>query len=234
MVAKETQLDYLCRLAVDSKSTNKSLDEVRQSFVNFILKYDLDLGGQSGIRYVNFREYGFEKPIVGGFGSRTLLGKILINNNFDINSYSNKIKNKILSLYDKIDFEVQISDENLTFSLNNNYQDLEDIEYLEFVYNLSIMTYARYDKESAYYPECQLIIRQYLADIVPNFNVINGSDLPSYSGDLIITGISKLNNLEDIELSFMIYHKNIFCKKHDLDSSLPDSDLYTLISILEC
>lgn len=224
MMEKEQELDYLCRLDITDLPTDKPSTEVSKLLVDFILRHDLDLNGQKGSNYVTFREFGAEQSLIGGFGSRQQISEILINENFKVKEHTLLHKNKLIELYSKIDFCLAIKEECVTYSLKKDYEKLEDVEYVDFVYNLDLTT----DKD-CFYPESKVIVRHYFDEVAPSFSIVDREDLDI---DLVITLTTSITNFNAVLPAFINYHKESFCSKLGIDIEGFDNDTNTLVEMM--
>ena len=89
---------------------------------------------------MTFREHGFDESFIGGFGYLHQIAHIIIDKTFNIKEQFETNFVNIIKLYDKIDVDVQLTQECVTFSLKEDYTKLEDVEYVEFVYNACILS----------------------------------------------------------------------------------------------
>lgn len=135
MKEKEREIDYLSRLSVNPRCTLKSVTEIQHILVDFIMRNNLELNGQTGKRYVTFREHGFNESFIGGFGSLHQISHIIIDKTFNIKEQFDTNFVNIIKLYDKIDVDVQLTQECVTFSLKKIIQNLKMLNTL----SLSIM-----------------------------------------------------------------------------------------------
>lgn len=224
MVPKERELDYLCRLEVTALPTEKPSKDVSKLLVDFILRNKLDLNGQTGKNYVTFREHGADQSFIGGFGSRHQIARIIIDKEFNIKEHNLSQMSKIINLYSKIDFELTIYEECVTYSLKKDYTKLEDVEYVEFVYNVSLAT------DKGYYPESKMLIRHYFEGSEPSLESIDREDLDM---DLVITITTSLTHFNEIIPVFIKQHKDAFCSKLGFDVETFNDDTVTLIQMMD-
>lgn len=224
MIAKERELDYLCRLDITDLPTEKPSNVVSKLLVDFILRNKLDLNGQTGKNYVTFREHGADQSFIGGFGSRHQIARLLIHKDFNIKEHNLSQMSQIINLYSKIDFELTIYEECVTYSLKEDYTRLEDVEYVEFVYNLSLAT------DKGYYPESKLIIRHYFEEAEPSFSMEDREDLDM---DLVIIITTSLTHFNEFVPVFIKHHKHSFCSKLGFDVDDFTDDTVTLIQMMD-
>lgn len=224
MKEKEREIDYLSRISVHPRCTLKSVTEIQSILVAFIMRNNLELNGQTGKRYVTFREHGFDESFIGGFGSRHQIAHIIIDKTFNIKEQSETNFVNIIKLYDKIDVDVQLTQECVTFSLKEGYTKLEDVEYVEFVYNACIAT------DKGFYPESKILVRHYLDGAEPSFSMVDREDIDM---DLVITLTTSLIRFNDIIPPFIESHKEAFCAKHGIDSTDFSVDTNMLIQMMD-
>lgn len=223
MKEKEREIDYLSRLSVNPRCTLKSVTEIQHILVDFIMRNNLELNGQTGKRYVTFREHGFNESFIGGFGSLHQISHIIIDKTFNIKEQFDTNFVNIIKLYDKIDVDVQLTQECVTFSLKKDYTKLEDVEYVEFVYNACIYI------NKGFYPESKILVRHYLNGTEPSFSMIDREDIDM---DLIITLTTSLTRFNDILPPFIENHKELFCAKFGIDSTDFSDDTNMLIQMM--
>lgn len=223
MKEKEREIDYLSRLSVHPRCTLKNTTEVQRILVDFIMRNKLDLNGQTGKRYVTFREHGFEESFIGGFGSRHQIAHLIIDKEFNIKDHAATTFINIVKLYEKIDIEALLTEECVTFSLKDGYTKLEDVEYVEFVYNACITS------KKWYYPESKILVRHYIDGAEPSFSMVDYEDIDM---DLIITLTTSLTRFNDILPPFIERHKEAFCAKLGIDSTDFSDDTNTLIQMI--
>lgn len=223
MKEKEREIDYLSRLSVNPRCTEKTATEVQRILVDFIMRNKFDLNGQTGKRYVTFREHGFEESFIGGFGSRHQISHLIIDKEFNIKDHAATTFINIVKLYEKIDIEVLLTEECVTFSLKEGFTKLEDVEYVEFVYNACI------SNDKWYYPESKILVRHYLDGAEPSFSMVDREDIDM---DLLITLTTSLTRFNDILPPFIENHKEAFCAKLGIDSTDFNDDTNILIQML--
>jgi hypothetical protein len=224
MVEKEREIDYLCRLEKTFLPTERSSKEVVQLLVDFILRHKLNLNGQTGRKYTNFREPNADFPFIGGFGSRHQIARIIVDNDFDIKKHAEAIKEHIVKLYARLDFTIQLQEECVTFSLKENYTTLEDVEYIEIIYNAYLET------DTCSYPQSMVLVRHYLHEDKYEFSMVDREDIDM---DIIITLTTSMNSFNDILPVFIENNKHIFCKKLGIDIEGFNADTITLIQMLD-
>jgi hypothetical protein len=224
MKEKEREIDYLSRLSVHPRCTLKTTTEVQRILVDFIMRNNLDLNGQTGKRYVTFREHGFEESFIGGFGSRHQIAHLIIDQAFNIKDHAATTFINIVKLYEKIDIEALLTEECVTFSLKEGYTKLEDVEYVEFVYNACI------SNDKWHYPESKILVRHYLDGAEPSFSMVDREDIDM---DLIITLTTSLTRFNDILPPFIEIHKEAFCEKLGIDSTDFSDDTNMLIQMVD-
>lgn len=224
MKEKEREIDYLSRLSVHPRCTLKTTKEVQRILVDFIQRNKLDLNGQTGRRYVTFREHGFEESFIGGFGSRHQIAHLIIDKEFNIKDHAATNFINIVKLYEKIDMDAILTEECVTFSLKEGYTKLEDVEYVEFVYNACIST------NKGFYPESKILVRHYLDGAEPSFSMVDREDLDM---DLVITLTTSLTRFNDILPPFIENHKEAFCAKLGIDSTDFSDDTNMLIQMMD-
>lgn len=220
MVAGERELDYLCRVDVTELPSAKPSKAVSKLLVDFILRNKLDLNGQKGPKYVAFREHDQDVPFIGGFGSRHQISHIIIDQDFNVKKHAEDLLKYLVTLYDTLDFGVSLDESCVIFSLKEGYTKLEDVEYVEFVYNANIST------DKGFYPESEISVRHYMngSSHEPIFSMVDREDIDM---DLVITLTTSLTNFNEILPVFVEWHKESFGRKLGVDVSnfTPDTNL---------
>lgn len=225
MTEGEREIDYLCRLERTQLPTQKTSKEVTKLMVDFVLRNKMSLNGQKGNKYSAFREHGSDVPFIGGFGSRHQIARLLLGSDFNISAHAQSHINGIIDLYDKINFETQLLGEVcVIFSLKKDYKTLEDVEYIEFVYNFSLAT----DKN--YYYNTAFLVRNYLTGNIFECSMESQEDMDY---ELIVSLTTSLNNFNDIFPAFINRHKRQFCQKLGLDVNEYNEDTNTLIQMID-
>jgi len=225
MKTGERELDYLCRLDVTELPSSKPSKAASKLMVDFILRNKLSLNGQKGNKYVAFREHDQDVSFIGGFGSRHQIAHIIIDQDFNVKKHAEDLRIYLATLYDMLDFDVNLNEECVIFSLKDGYTKLEDVEYVEFVYNAYLAT------DKGYYPESKIIVRHYLDGVehTPALSMIDREDIDM---DLVITLNTSLTNFNEILPFFIEIHKESFGRKLGVDVSNFNDDTNLLIQMM--
>jgi len=225
MTEGERELDYFCRLENTNLPTQKTSKEVTKLMVDFILRNNISMNGQKGNKYAAFREHGADVPFIGGFGARHQIARLLLGQDFNISAHAQSHIDGIIALYDKINFETQFLGEVcVIFSLKEDYQTLEDVEYIEFVYNFSLAT----DKN--YYYNAAFLVRNYLNGSGFECSMESQEDMDY---EMVVLLTTSLTQFHDILPTFIDRHKQQFCQKLGLDVNEYNQDTNMLIQMID-